>query len=352
MDKIINGILKFLAILCAILFVLTAGIAIMLFNAEKRLFDASLYINALESQDFYDRLPELTAENLATSPDSNDPNSPRTYLNLIPAEYWETAFRALLPPDVSRPMTEQVIQSMFDYLNGKSETASLSFVGFKTHLTGPAGSESLLAILRAQPACSLEQITQLIIGNLFGQKTGLVFCNPSDEMLDIFQPLLQTQLETMASTIPDSVDLTPDSAGTDHPLDGLRVARTLMRFSPLIPLGFLFLITTLAVRNLKSWLNWWGYPVMFAGILGLLLSAIINPFFQWAFVIYITPRLPDFLSVTVIDTIHGLISAVLSGVAAPILLQATILALIGVVMIIATHIKKSDGSTLEMVEEL
>ncbi len=345
-----NGFLKFLSILCAFLFVLTAGIALMLFNAEKRLFDASLYINALESRDFYDRLPELATESLGTSPDSNDPNSPRAFLNLLPGEYWETVFRALLPPDISQPMTEQVIQSVFDYLNGKSETASLSLVGFKTHLTGPAGSESLLAILRAQPACSLEQITQLVIGSLSGQNTGIVLCNPSDELLDIFQPLLQTQLQSMASTIPDSVDLTPDSAGADQLLDELRVARTLMRFSPLIPLGLLLLITALAVRDLKSWLNWWGYPVLFAGILGLLLSAIINPFFQWVFVIFITPRLPDFLPVAVTDTLRGLISEVLSGVAAPILLQATVLALIGIVMILATRIKKSDGSPPVMVE--
>jgi hypothetical protein len=348
MEKFFNGLLKFLAVICAFLFVLTAGIALVLFNAETRLFNASLYINSLESQNFYDRLPMLAAESLAGSPASKDPNSPRIYLDFLPVENWETIFRALLPPEVSQPITEQAIRSVFDYLNGKSETASLTLVEFKTHLTGPAGTETLLAILRSQPACTLEQVVQLTIGNLFGQDPGFILCNPSDELLNIFQPLLQTQLQTIAYTIPDSVDLTPDAAGTDHPLDGLRAVRAMMRFSPIIPLGLLFLITIFTVRDLKGWLNWWGNPILFGGILGFLLSAIIEPLFQLAFFITIEPRLPDFLPTSVTDTIRGLMSTVLSGVTAPILLQSTALVLIGIIMILATRLKKPDIPPLEM----
>lgn len=73
MERFFNGVLKFVAVVCAILFVLAAGLALLLFNAEKRLFDAESYIRALESQDFYERLPALVAETLAAAPDSNDP---------------------------------------------------------------------------------------------------------------------------------------------------------------------------------------------------------------------------------------------------------------------------------------
>lgn len=348
MEKFFNDIFKFLAVICAFLFVLTAGIALVLFNTKTRLFNASLYVNSLESQNFYDRLPMLAAESLAIFPASKDPNSPLTYLDFLPAENWEAIFRALLPPEVSQPMIEQAIRSVFDYLNGKSETASLSLVEFKTHLTGPSGTETLLAILRSQPACTLEQVVQLTIGNLFGQNHGFILCNPSDELLNIFQPLLQTQLQTIAYTIPDSVDLTPDAAGTDHPLDGLRAVRTMMRFSPILPLGLLLLITSLSVRDLKGWLIWWGNPILFGGILGLLLSAIIGPLFQLAYSVYIEPRLPDFLPASVTDTIRGLMSTVLSGVSAPILLQSTALVLIGIIMILATHLIKPDMPPLEM----
>lgn len=340
MERIFKDALRFLALLCAFLFVITTGGALVLYNAETRLFNASLYIDALESQGIYDRLPTLAAESLAVAPDGNDTNSPRTYLNLLPIESWETVFRALLPPEVSRPMAEQALHSVIDYLNGESDTAHLSLARFKTHLSGAAGSESLLAVLRAQPACTLEQIVQVTIGSLFGEPAGFVLCNPSDELLDLFQPLLQAQMQTVASTIPDSLDLTPDVEGTVHPLDGLRSARAWMRISPYIPIGLLLLITLFAVRDLRGWLSWWGIPILLGGLLGILLSAIIGPLIQWAFSLIILPRLPDFLPDSVIDTIRDLLTTVLSGVTAPVLIQSLVLVFIGIIMILATLLKK------------
>jgi len=55
MEKFSNGILKTLAAVGVILFVLTLGVALMFFNAEKRLFNAQLYLDALESQNLYER---------------------------------------------------------------------------------------------------------------------------------------------------------------------------------------------------------------------------------------------------------------------------------------------------------
>lgn len=341
MQKFLDGMLKALAVVCAVLFVLTAGAALLLFNAEKRLFNAQLYISALEKQGFYEQLPTLASRTLASSAEEEETqNTARSFLNLVPAENWETVLRALLPAEVSRPMTEQAIQSMFDYLNGKSETASLSMVEFKAHLTGPAGTEALLAVLRAQPACTLEQIAQLTIGSLFGQSTEFILCNPSDELLDLFQPLLQTQIQTIAATIPDEVDLTPNAAKAENPLAGLRAARTFMRFSPLLPLGLLFLVTVFAVRDLQDWLNWWGIPILASGILGLILAAAVHPLFLWAFATYAKPRIPSLLPASVTDTLRDLIATVLSGVTAPIVFQSAVLFLIGMIMILSLRFKK------------
>jgi hypothetical protein len=266
---------------------------------------------------------------------------------MLPAENWETIFRALLPADVSQPMTEQAIISVFDYLNGKNESASLSLVNFKAHLTGPAGTEALLAILRAQSPCTIEQITQLTIGSLFGQSTEFILCNPSDELLNIFQPVLQGQLQAVAATIPDSVELTPNATSAKHPLDGLRGTRAIMRFSPLLPLGLLLLITILAVRTLRDWLWWWGIPVLLGGVFGIILAAAINPIFQWAFITQIMPRIPEFLPDSFTDILRELIAAVLLGVAAPILFQSATLMLLGMFMILATRIRKPTSSVAD-----
>lgn len=333
---------KFLAVACAALFALTAGLALLLVNAERRLFDADFYLAALDRQNFYDRLPALAAETVMGAPASDDPNSARNYLNLVPAQNWEALFRALLPPEVSRPMTEQAVASVFDYLNGKSEAVVVSLTAFKNHLAGPAGTEALFGIVRAQPACSFEQIAQLTVGSLFGQTPSFMLCNPSDSLLDLFQPLIQSQVQAIAASIPDSVDLTPSKVGAESPLKSLRSLRTLMRLSFLLPLGLLLLVGILAVRRWRDILTWWGIPLFAAGLFGTFVSVAASALLGLGFAAYVAPRLPASLPASILNLIRSLVSDAVSGVTQPILVQSVILILIGGIMLIAAYQQKNS----------
>lgn len=333
---------KFLAVACAALFALTAGLALLLVNAERRLFDADFYLAALDRQNFYDRLPALAAETVMGAPASDDPNSARNYLNLVPAQNWEALFRALLPPEVSRPMTEQAVASVFDYLNGKSEAVVVSLAAFKNHLAGPAGTEALFGIVRAQPACSFEQIAQLTVGSLFGQTPSFMLCNPSDSLLDLFQPLIQSQVQAIAASIPDSVDLTPSKVGAESPLKSLRSLRTLMRLSLLLPLGLLLLVGILAVRRWRDILTWWGIPLFAAGLFGTFVSVAASALLGLGFAAYVAPRLPASLPASILNLIRSLVSDAVSGVTQPILVQSVILILIGGIMLIAAYQQKNS----------
>ncbi len=333
---------KFLAVACAALFALTAGLALLLVNAERRLFDADFYLAALDRQNFYDRLPALAAETVMGAPASDDPNSARNYLNLVPAQNWEALFRALLPPEVSRPMTEQAVASVFDYLNGKSEAVVVSLTAFKNHLAGPAGTEALFGIVRAQPACSFEQIAQLTVGSLFGQTPSFMLCNPSDSLLDLFQPLIQSQVQAIAASIPDSVDLTPSKVGAESPLKSLRSLRTLMRLSLLLPLGLLLLVGILAVRRWRDILTWWGIPLFAAGLFGTFVSVAASALLGLGFAAYVAPRLPASLPASILNLIRSLVSDAVSGVTQPILVQSVILILIGGIMLIAAYQQKNS----------
>lgn len=343
METIVGESRKFLAAACAFFFVITSAFSLVLYNSEKRLFDASLYISAMQRLDIYNRLPALAAETVAAAPDKNDPNGPRAFLRLLPREDWETIFQALLPPDVIQPIIEGGFKSIFEYLNGQSETASLSLAGFKQNLEGPTGAETLLDVLRKQPACSLEQIAQITINALFGKTTGFILCNPSDEVLNLFQPLIQFQLKAISAAIPETIDLTPDVAGSEHPLDGLREARTVMRFSPLVPLGFLLLVTILMVRDLKSWSTWWGIPILLGGSLGLGISALLRPLAGWAIQLFFLPRLPDFLPASIPETVQELLMAVLAGVTTPVLIQSGVLMFLGILIHLVQRIFKHPG---------
>jgi hypothetical protein len=346
MENFFNNVFKFIAVLCAILFVLTVGIALVLFNAERRLFNADLYTAALESQNFYENLPALAAETLSTAPqEDGDLSAVRSLLAMVPAENWEAALRALLPAEVSKPMSEQAIASAFDYLNGKSETATLSLADFKAHMSSPASTQAFVDILRAQPPCTLEQMAEMTFNALTGNPK-LIFCNPSEEALGLMQPLIQSGLQTAAAGIPDSVTLIqPDAEKLQEPLRVLRTLRGVLRFSPLIPLGLLFLVTLFAVRDAKSWLLWWGVPLLLGGLLGLLLAALIGPLTNWAFLTYAAPRFPDMMTFSVRELVRDLVTTVLSGIARPIALESLALVLIGILMLIVTRYKKITART-------
>lgn len=340
MRSFFNAIAKMLAFLCAVLFVLTAALALVFFNAERRLFNAQLYLRALESQNFYEKLPALAAETFSNSPQQDgDLSAMRSLLAMIPAENWEAALSALLPVEVSRPMTEQSITSIFDYLNGESDTASLSLTALKTHMGDPASAQAFVDILRAQPPCSLDQLAEMTMGALTGNPK-LVFCNPPEEMLGLMQPLIQSGLQTAAAGIPDTVTLIqPNSPNIQDPLNALRTLRAILRFSPLIPLGFLFIVTLFAVRDSKDWLHWWGIPFLLAGLLGLAFASMAGPLTDWAFLTYAAPRFPDIMSSSLRELIRDLIMAALSGIAFPIMIQSIVLGLIGILMLFATRLK-------------
>lgn len=341
METFFNGVFKFIAALCAILFVPTVVVALAFFNTEERLFEARSYLTALERQDFYERLPALAAETLSNpSQQDGDLGAIRSLLAIIPAENWEAAMRAFLPADVSRPMTEQAVNSVFDYLNGDSESAQLSLSEFKAHISGPAGTQAVMEMLRAQPPCTLEQMAEMTVGMLTGNPK-LLFCNPSEEVLGLMQPFIQTGLQAAAAGIPDTVTfLRADTENLQDPLRVLRTLRGVLRFSPLLPLGLLFLITLFAVRDVKDWLLWWGIPILLGGLLGLATAGSVGLLTDWAFVKYAVPHIPPTLPLSVRELVRGLIDSVLAGVSKPIAIQSAILALGGTLLLAATRLKK------------
>ncbi|MEW5942104.1 MAG: hypothetical protein AB1750_20760, partial [Chloroflexota bacterium] len=230
MSKFFNVILKILAALCVIAFVFALALSLLLFNAERKLFDAQAYLHALEAQSVYDRLPSLAADIVASSGrNSGDPS----YLGLLPAEDLKKAISAVVPPDVTRAITRQTIVSFFDFLDGKTEQAVLPLTEFKTYLAGPQGLEAVQNFLDSQPDCTPEQILDMTLSNIFGDEGSLYLCRPPGDLGDfVLEDLLGIGLQAAAQEIPDQVVLL-DTQNPSHAklVSRLRVARLAMLFS-------------------------------------------------------------------------------------------------------------------------
>ena len=74
--------------------------------------------------------------------------------------------------------------------------------------------------------------------------------------------------------------------------------------------------------------------------LGIALAAATHSLFQWAFQAYLAPLFPPALPLSLVDTSRGLMSAALSDVSTPIAIEAAVLTVIGIIMLLATRLKK------------
>src|SRR6202142_3554287 len=144
-------------------------------------------------------------------------------------------------------MAEDTLNQVFAYINGGSQPPVISLVPLKNSLAGPAGVNAVLTIIQAQPDCTIEQLARIV--NTFGQE----LCNPPKGILDLIQPVIQIELQSAASAIPDSISIlnAVNNGSIESGMKDLRLIRLVMRFSPLLPIGLLFVITVLAVRTFK-----------------------------------------------------------------------------------------------------
>lgn len=323
---------KFLAGLCAILFVITGVLALLFFNIEKKAFSAQTYKTAFEKQQLYDRMPGILADALWTAVTRNEQAS--TYLKSFTVQDWESAISALIPPEELKGLANSTLDSTFDYLNSRTDSAVISLAPFKSHLAGPGGVEAILQLLRAQPTCTVDQIIELTFAVLNGGD--LIFCNPPPEAVQIVRPLIESQIQFMTLGFPDQITLiSTQRAGTpEDPRLNLKIARSIMQITPLFPMAFLLGLTIFAVRGLIDWLKWWGWPFLSTGVISLVIAIpgafLVGFIIQWL----LESQIGSFLPPLLLSSLRETVSAVAREILSPMVIVGAALALIGLIMIL------------------
>jgi hypothetical protein len=412
-------IAQFLAVICAIFFVVTALLVIVFFNVEGRLFDPDTYKAALEEGMIYERLPGILSEEIALSMNYNpcemnpmlceiegasqeyfaclgdvlgqealeeigtgkrlpteaekalaqpcldafgavgqskepsEGGAPMFFKNLHPQD-WEFILAKLLPPEDTKSLVETALDQVFAYLDAKSNTAVLSLRQLKVRLAGPEGLDALERLIAVQPACTEAELAGMKESIQGIQVSEMVLCNPPANELQDMLPLLQEQLLLAVAGIPDEAILIqpPDPESTGDPSnleisEGLSLARTILRLSPLVPLGFLILVTLFAVRSLKGWLLWWGIPFLVVGVIGLLMGILVTPLLQLAWTSFV--QFPPYMSQTLENLALELLTYIVQSVSRWITLSAVLLAVVVVAAIIGAGFirpKRRDAESI------
>lgn len=321
MRKALAFVGKFIAFVFAALFVVTAVIALPLFNIGLHLFNPGVYKRALDQQGLYDRLPAIAAEQLYTQAhyagpaleagsETPEPGSgpPSTFENLTQAG-WEQFLSTLLPPDWLKAQTENALDQAFAILDSTEPApeVTISLVEWKAHVTGEAGVNAFLQLVRVQPPCSQDELRKWVTEGV----TELPTCKPPDDVLAAATPRIQAMLNDVVADIPDEAGLSqafkgedesreappPDSGGaTQGPLPFLRTIRLGARLGLLIPVALLSLVALFAVRSWKGLMRWWGIPLLLAGLIGAALAVALLPVMKFGYVTFAAGKIPPYLS--------------------------------------------------------
>ena len=318
-----------LAVFFAILFVATTALTFVLYNLEQSLFDTELYVQAFEKENIYQRLPNLIAQALSVAAQEADSSNPLALLRGLSEEELEIFMVELLPPVQLKTLAEDAVRQLMGYLNGENDQVVLSLTSLKTHMSSPQGINAIYGLLKAQPDCTLEQLTTMALGQ---QK--MMLCNPPETFLFLdLRPIIESQIQAAVLFIPEQATLISAESSRAQKLQDLKDMRTLMRLSPILPILCLLMITVLEVRSLGDWLNWWGYPFWLSGLFSVALIILSEPLAAWMFRIFVAPVFPESLPLDILDMFESVISRIAYEAVLPMAKIASLLILIGLIMV-------------------
>ena len=320
-----------LAGICAVLVVVTGTASLFLFNVERSAFSSEPYKRAFEKLGLYDRMPSILAASLFSSPASvNGTENP--IWALMTSQGLESGIAVILPPADLKLMTDGALDSLFVYINGQADSALISLVPIKNRFSGPEGVEAVLGLLQSQPACTAEQLIQITLGALSG--SGFALCNPPPEAVDLFRPLIQSQLQYTASLLPNELPfVSADRSGTQaDPRVRLKQLRAVMRITPVVPILLILLMTIFVVRSLKTFLTWWGLPILATGLFSFFIALVGAPLIGTVIQFMIETQASQILSTILLATLRETTSAVAREIMTPNIIQGAVLAVLGFAM--------------------
>jgi hypothetical protein len=341
LGALINFLIRLLAVFLCLAFLFTIIVVLLLVNADAMLLSPAVYQNALKNERIYDRLPSLAAEQIYLSmhrpgegvtwegggnplqyagPEAQScsmdalgeqafrdilgglraptpqeiaaledcgvgvtesgPGAPPEFFKVLTIDQWGFLLRTLLPADWLQGQVESALHQAFLILDtpGAPLSITIDMRDFKKNLTGPAGTDAVMQIIRTLPPCDSAYVPDP------ADPASLLECKPPDNQMAMIEPEIAMALAEAAKEIPDRLDVLEPARSSGAlnlenlglpvgPRQILQIGRWIVRLSPILCVGILILVTLLVVRSWRSFLRWWGFPILAAGA-GVVLTAI------------------------------------------------------------------------------
>lgn len=318
------------AAICAVLFIVSTVLVLLLFNIEQKAFSSATYKQAFEDQRLYERMPNILATTLTTYLSESGINMP--FMQFLTVEDWQNNISTLLPPDDLKAMANSALDATFDYLNRRSNSAMISLLPIKAQLAGEPGVQLVLQILRRQPACTPEQLAQMALG-LFGGQIAL--CNPPEQAIGLMMPFIQSQLQTITALFPNELTLisSPAPGTPQDPRVRLNAVRSGIKLTLFLPVLLLFGIAVFAVRSLRDLFIWWGGPLLFAGGISVIVALLGAPVIGGILRLVIQTQGAFFIPPVLAAALGETASAVAREMLIPVIIEGLVMTALGVGML-------------------
>ena len=209
------------------------------------------------------------------------------------SERLQFAVDELVPADWATGQTDAIVDAMYNYLETGEEsflTLSVETAPLFAALQGEAGRNMMLAILEGLPPCTLDNLPSV---DLAAGTFDITVCMPplvpvelvADSLHGVVREVINQ--ETASAIIGERfefslLDLDPATrAETLRTLGRLRQfylwSRVVTWLLWLIPIMCLLIILALVVRSPGSFGYWWGWPLVAAAGLSLIMLAVLVP---------------------------------------------------------------------------
>lgn len=245
--------------------------AIINLSFNQTLYKTDFYADILQQYNFYDQVPELLYDTVIQSGTSSLHG---TIIAGLEQEHIMKLILSILPSGWVKAQTDKAMISVMDFLNFKTDTLKINvdLQPIKDYLLSPIGKQAVIDSIENLPACSEDQLTQIMVTIQSGQGS-FTLCNPFITEYINMEVLLDPLIVAFSNTLPAMIILPPDgqTAITDG-IENSRVFQIYRNIRSLLPLFswisliLALMIFLLSLRSLRWMSGSLGIPLVLAGL--------------------------------------------------------------------------------------
>jgi len=335
--KVVSAFFKFIAIVLMIFFVVS--IPIMLFSRKigQSLYDPSGLIDIIQENvldaDTLARIAEEAGTEAETFGEGDEENPfaelIQIGINNLSHEDWVKIINLILPPEILSQALDQIVDGYYQWLDGRNSAPliRIDLIPWKNNILTNAIPIFDL-VMKNFPPCNPDQINDYQYIRYSGDFTQVPQCRPPE-------PLYSHILDAGATEMPEYVDSFPDYVDNSTQLrevgrDWQELRQNLMGLIDLMRSGWIFIIflfiiaVPMGARSFHGLFTWAGWPLLLAGIWGLLI-ALSFLFFTESIFIALGVRIPAEIPRPLFPSMRVVIFAFIHYFARPLLIQSAVM---------------------------